>query len=309
MQRLAPEVELLEAKLGDALLAAFHFQQDLGRCQKVGDEEAERSAIDKARKKAHRNLGALYKKVVASKSSRTNFLKSMLRPFAQHLTDAPGAAGFLPYLSFLARVGAVLPFAKEDGPLAFIHQISPLVTQHADPIQAAMDALKGKQVATGAGSGEDAVKTQLLGLGQKAAAVALLLLLKRHLQTTYNLSDSKILTYNPTEKKQFGFRGVAAPAKGLDARGLPVGAGVDKALKQCKIFKKLLREAEAQLASGQLIKTENAKHAPDEPAAASPAPLEATPEATPDAAAPPSGGATGKPSSGKKRTRRSLYRK
>ena len=68
---------------------------------------------------------------------------------------------------------------------------------------------------------------------------------------------------------------VQSVCKPLNTKGLPLGISVEEALKQCKMFKKLLSESEVQMA-GQMLMANGARGTPEQSA------REGAPEGAPE---------------------------
>ena len=255
--------DLVDAKLGDSFLATFNFQRALTSAIPAGAQSAVLDGLTRAEKamlRASKSLSGIYRSCIPRKSSRLSFFKALLRPFNRHISE--GSAAGLQFLAFLAHLGSFLPFSKEEEVLTLIHLISPIVTQHADSIQSGMDALKGQQVDTSLRLEDNEPQRQLLILGQKSTAACLLLLLKQQLQANYGLSDAKLIAFNLSDSKTH-HRVVQSVCKPLNTKGLPLGISVEEALKQCKMFKKLLSESEVQMA-GQMLMANGAKGTPEQ---------------------------------------------
>eukprot|EP00963_Diacronema_lutheri_P003404 scaffold282_cov345-Pavlova_lutheri.AAC.18 len=185
-------------------------------------------------------VNQMYLLISKHRSTRNRFLAYLLQlfeRFGEHTKGSIRSAAFsavsnsageeldeLSFLAFCADILSCLTFCKADEPLFCIYKINGILSLKAPMVLASLQASLGsvgkslrspsgkldKQEEEGSVSCDpDGIEGQSLSPSEsmksecnKAIAVSILLLLKQYLKAGYNLSEDKILMYNPHESSR-----------------------------------------------------------------------------------------------------------
>jgi hypothetical protein len=206
----------------------------------------------------------LYKMLQLKKPTRNMFLKALMRGFGRALgvadSDKSSKAGQnggsgsssaasidLTALAFCANVCIALPYTVLDEPLRVLQVCNSLLFQEASYIESSLESLN--QYADDIKQQKE-VPLDLKLLGKKAAALSLVLEIKRVLKKVYSISENQIMkwaeNFNKRSTKDSNKRSLKKPTteqSPLDVfNGVEIGDGEHAWVFQCKTFKKYLKQ-------------------------------------------------------------------